>query len=379
MDFSLNDIQQMMQDSAAKFINNDYDFETRRALANSPTGYSEDNWKLFAELGWLALPVDEQYGGIGGDLVDTAVLQQELGKGLLVEPYFATVLLGAKLIQKQGSEAQKQELLEQVVGGELKLALAHSEPQAAFDVTQTRTSAERSGDSFVLNGHKAVVLGAECAGLLLVPARTAGEPGDTDGISLFLVSPEQQGVTLRGYATNDGLRAADVVLENVQVPASALLGEPGTACEAIQDLLNEAIVALGAEAVGGMEKLLAATSEYVKTRQQFGQPISRFQVLQHRLADMFMETELSKSMLYFAAMEVAKGGAEGARAASMLKVKIGNAGRVVGQQAVQLHGGMGITDELDVGHFFKRLTCINSQLGSRDYHLQSLVNEASAR
>ncbi len=377
MDFSLNDIQQMMQDSAAKFIQKDYGFESRRALASSQAGYSEENWTLFAELGWLALPIEEAYGGLGGDLVDIMVLQQELGKGLVVEPFYPTVLLGARLIQKQGFEEQKQALLEQVAGGELKLALAHSEGQASFDVSQTQTRAVKAGESYILNGHKAVVLGAECADLLLVPARTAGMPGEAQGISLFLVNPSQEGVTLRGYATNDGLRAAEVILEDVQVLASAMLGATDTAAEAIQAVLNEAIVALAAEAVGVMDKLLAATCEYVKTRQQFGQPIGRFQVLQHRLADMFVETEMSRSMVYFASMEVGKGGAEGARAASMLKVKIGNAARVVGQQAVQLHGGMGITDELDVGHFFKRLTCINSQLGSRDYHLQALAREAS--
>jgi alkylation response protein AidB-like acyl-CoA dehydrogenase len=377
MDFSLNDIQQMMQDSAAKYIQNDYRFETRQALANSPLGYSEENWGLFAELGWLAMPIDEAYGGLGGDLIDVMVLQQEFGKGLVVEPFYPTVLLGASLIQKQGSEEQKQELLEQVAGGELKLAFAHSECQASFDITQTRTRAEKVDDAYVLNGHKAVVLGAESAGKLLVCARTAGVPGETLGISVFLLDPGQQGISLRGYATNDGLRAAEVVLKNVQVPSSAILGEAGSAAEAVQAVLNEAIVALAAESVGVMDKLLAATSEYVKTRQQFGQPIGRFQVLQHRLADMFMETEMSRSMVYFAAMEVLKGGAEAARAASMLKVKIGNAASVVGQQAVQLHGGMGITDELDVGHFFKRLTCINNQLGSRDHHLQTLVCQAS--
>jgi len=376
MDFSLNDIQQMMQDSAAKFIQNDYNFETRRALANSAIGYSEDNWALFAELGWLALPVDEAYGGLGGSLVETVVLQQELGKGLVVEPYFATVLLGAKLIQKLGTQRQKEQLLEQVVGGELKLALAHSEPMAPFDITQTRTRAEVKGEQFVLNGHKAVVLAAECADLLLVPARTAGEPGQLEGISLFLVNREQPGVQLKGYATNDGLRAAEVVLENVELPVSAIIGEEGAAAGAIQEVLNEAIVALAAESVGIMEKLLAATSEYVKTRQQFGQPIGRFQVVQHRLADMFIETELAKSMVFFAAMEVSKGGEAAARAASMLKVKVGSSARFVGQQSVQLHGGMGISDELDVGHFFKRLSSINSQLGSRDMHLQSLVYEA---
>jgi alkylation response protein AidB-like acyl-CoA dehydrogenase len=374
MDFSLRDIKQMIQDSAAKYIQHDYKFETRQALANSPLGYSEDNWTLFAELGWLALPIEEAYGGLGGNLADVMVLQQELGKGLVVEPFYPTVLLGASLIQKQASEEQRYVLLEQVIEGKLKLAFAHSESHAAFDISQTQTRAEKVDDTYILNGHKAVVLGAECADKFLVCARTSGEPGETRGISVFLADKGQQGITMRGYATNDGHRAANVVFKDVEVPSTATLGEADSAAKAVNEVLSEAIVALCAEAVGVMDKLLSATSEYVKTRQQFGQPIGRFQVVQHRLAEMFMETELSRSMVYFAAMEVPKGGAEGMRAASMLKVKIGNAIRVVGQQAVQLHGGMGISDELDVGHFFKRLTCINNQLGSRDYHLQNLVS-----
>lgn len=374
MDFSLSDIQQMMQDSAARFVQNDYDFETRRRLVASERGYSEANWALFAELGWLALPIQEAYGGLGGNLVDTMVLQQELGKGLVVEPYIATVLLAANLLQKLGTEAQKQELLAPVVAGESKLALAFAEGGDSFDVTQTTTTATKTGDGYVISGHKAVVLGAESADQLLVVARTSGLAGQTAGISVFLVSPHQSGVSLRGYPTNDGHRAADVHLEHVQVPASSVIGAEGEALGVIQSVLNEAIVALGAEAVGVMDKLLAATTEYVKTREQFGQQIARFQVVQHRLADMFMECEQSRSLLYFAALQLAEGSAEADRIAAMLKVKIGNAARFVGQQAVQLHGGMGITDELDVGHFFKRLTSINSQLGSRDYHLNRMIN-----
>ncbi len=375
MDFSLNDIQQMMQDSAARFVQNEYDFETRRKLVDSELGYSQDNWKLFADLGWLALPIAEAYGGLDGTLVDIMVLQQELGKGLVVEPFFATVLLAANLVQKLGSEEQKETIVGLVAAGESKLALAYAENGNAFDVTQIATTATKTENGYQLNGHKAVALGAGSADQLLVVARTAGESGQEEGISVFLVSPDQQGVSLRTYPTNDGHRAADVNLEEVQVGAESLIGAEGQAFDAIKAVLNEAIVALAAEAVGVMDKLLAATTEYAKTREQFGQKIGRFQVLQHRMADMFVECEQSRSMLYFAALQISEGSEDSDRIAAMLKVKIGNSARFVGQQAVQLHGGMGITDELDVGHFFKRLTSINAQLGSRDFHLNRLITE----
>lgn len=375
MDFALNEIQQMLQDSAAKFVQNDYDFESRRRLVESEPGYSEDNWKLFAELGWLALPFDEAHGGLGGSLTDLIVLQTELGRGLVVEPYFSTVVLGGNLIQRHGSESQQSELLERLIAGELKLAFAHIEPQCHSSITDIETSAERSEEGYHLTGHKAVVLGAPSADLLIVAARTSGNRGDQDGLSLFLVDPTQPGVTLQAYPTNDGFRGAEVRFDSVK---ATLLGELDSAYDAIQATLNDTIVALSAEAVGVMEKLLKATVEFCKVRKQFDQPIGKFQVLQHRMADMFMECEQTRSMLYFGAITVAGGGEEASRAASMLKVKVGSAGRLVGQQAVQLHGGMGVSDELDVGHFFKRITMINTLLGSRDEHLQRLIRDAQA-
>ncbi|MDR5861225.1 pimeloyl-CoA dehydrogenase small subunit [Halomonas eurihalina] len=373
MDFALNDIQQMLQDSAAKFIQNDYDFETRRRLSESELGYSEENWKLFAELGWLALPFDEEYGGLGGNLTDLMVLQIELGRGLVVEPFFSSVVLGGNLIQRHGSASQRAELLEPLIAGELKLAFAYIEPQSHTSITDIETSAERSEAGYRLTGHKAVVLGGPSADLLLVAARTSGKRGDRNGLSLFLVDPAQPGVTLKSYPTNDGFRAADIHFDDAK---ASLLGEVDSAHGAIQATLDDAIVALSAEAVGVMEKLLDATVEFCKVRKQFGQPIGKFQVLQHRMADMFMECEQTRSMLYFGAITATAGGEEASRAASMLKVKVGSAGRLVGQQAVQLHGGMGVSDELDVGHFFKRITMINTLLGSRDEHLQRLIGDA---
>lgn len=372
MDFSLNDMQQMMQESAARFVRNEYDFESRRNRVASELGYSEKSWSLFAELGWLALPIAQEFGGLGGNLVDCVVLQQELGKGLVVEPYYSNILLCANLVQKLATPSQQQALLEPMAAGELKLALAIAE-RDVLETSETTTLAQEMDTGYLLNGHKAVVLGAQSANQLLVVAKFNTQADSAARIGVFIVDPSQQGVSLRGYPTNDGHRAADVYLEDVWVAQSNLLGANNNAAIIIQSTINEAIVSLCAEAVGAMDKLLEATTEYVKVREQFGQKISQFQVVQHRLADMFMECELARSMLYYAAMNLQQECPQAQKIASMLKVKIGNSARLVGQQAVQLHGGMGVTDELAVGHYFKRLTAINSQLGSKDYHLNRLV------
>ncbi len=378
MEFAFNEIQQMLQDSAAKFIQKEYDFEARSALISSELGYSDDHWKLFADLGWLALPFAEEYGGMGGELVDLMVLQTELGRGLVVEPFFSTTVLSGLLLQRHGSEEQKQQYLGRLIAGELKLAFAYSEPEAQQRVEDIETRAVFEQGGYVLTGHKSVVLSAPSADLVLVAARTAGKRGDRQGLSLFLVDRNADGMRLQSYPNNDGSRAADIRLEAVKVPASALLGECDTAFEAIQSTLNEAVVALAAESIGVVEKLLNTTVEYCKVREQFDQPISRFQVLQHRMAEMFMECEQLRSMVYFGAMTVPEGGANASRAASLLKVKMGSAGRLVGQLAVQLHGGMGVTEELDVGHYFKRITMMNTLLGSHDEHLQRLIDEVQA-
>lgn len=377
MDFSFNDIQQMLQDSASRFVRNDYDFDSRQKIVHGETGFSEAHWSLFAELGWLALPFPEEFGGMDGSLVDLAVLQTELGRGLVIEPYLSTVVMAGNLINRHGSEAQKQALLEPLIGGEQRYSFAGFEAAAQNDIRQISTLAKSEGDGYVLNGNKAVVLGAGTGTQMLVVARTDSEAGSADGLSVFIVPEDAEGVSLHAYTTNDGFRAADVSLTHVSLGADALLGEAGSAGPAIQAMLNDAIVALGAEAVGVMESLLNRTVEFCKVRKQFGVPIGTFQVLQHRMADMFMECEQAKSMLYYAAIAVSSG-TDADAAASRLKVKIGNAGRLVGQQAVQLHGGMGVTDELDVGHFFKRITMINTLLGSRDEHLNRLVQAESA-
>lgn len=372
MDFALNDIQQMLQDSAAKFIQNDYDFETRQRFAQCEVGFNPDNWSLFAELGWLALPFAESYGGLDGNALDLMVLQTELGKGLITEPYLASVVLGGNIVQRHGNEAQKTSLLEPLIAGELKLALAAQEACSQNDITTISSIATKSEQGYLLQGQKSVVLGASCADKIIVLARTSGQSTDKLGLSLFIVDPQQAGVTLNTYITNDGNQAADISFENVSVSLTDVLGEVDMAFESVKKVFNDAIVALAAEAVGVMEKLLSATVEYCKVRKQFDQPIGKFQVLQHRMADMFMECEQSKSMLYYGAIAISSD-EDADKAASLLKIKIGAAGRLVGQAAVQLHGGMGVTDELDVGHFFKRITMINTLFGSHDEHLDNLV------
>ncbi len=369
MDFALTDIQEMLKDSASKFINNTYDFDARQKLSESEKGYSEEHWQLFAELGWLALPFEEQYDGLDGTAVELMVLMETLGKGLLLEPYLSTVVLSGNLIQRLGSESQKSEWLTAIAGGEKKVAFAGFETASQTDINTITTRAEVNGDGVKLSGKKPVVLHAQSADMLLVAAKA-----DDGEIGVYIVSPKDSGVSIAAYPTNDGGRAADVTLNNVTVSADARLGEGENAESAINRVLADAVIAVSAEAVGLMEKMLSATVEYTRVRKQFDMPIARFQVLQHKMVDMFMEVEQARSMLYYGAISLsADNGVDAAKAASMVKAKIGSASRIVGQTAVQLHGGMGVTEELDVGHMFKRLTMINTLFGSHDAHMDALI------
>ncbi|MAF76159.1 MAG: pimeloyl-CoA dehydrogenase small subunit [Idiomarinaceae bacterium] len=374
MDFALTDIQEMLKDSASKFINNTYDFDARQKLSESEKGYSEEHWQLFAELGWLALPFEEQYDGLDGTAVELMVLMETLGKGLLLEPYLSTVVLSGNLIQRLGSESQKSEWLTAIAGGEKKVAFAGFETASQTDINTITTRAEVNGDGVKLSGKKPVVLHAQSADMLLVAAKA-----DDGEIGVYMVSPKDSGVSIAAYPTNDGGRAADVTLNNVTVSADARLGEGENAEAAINRVLADAVIAVSAEAVGLMEKMLSATVEYTRVRKQFDMPIARFQVLQHKMVDMFMEVEQARSMLYYGAISLsADNGVDAAKAASMVKAKIGSASRIVGQTAVQLHGGMGVTEELDVGHMFKRLTMINTLFGSHDAHMDALIKAEQA-
>ena len=371
MDFSFTDEQALLQDSVQRFIQNSYAFDSRQKLIKTEDGFSRENWASFAELGWLALPFSEDSGGFGGTAVETMILMEEFGKGLVVEPYLTTVLMSGSIIEAGGSSAQKEGVLAEIMAGTKLAALAYVEPQARFNLADVTTTAAAEGDGYVINGFKGVVMGGPSADVLIVPARTAGEQRDEAGITLFLVDANSNGISKRDYPTIDGGRASEITLENVTVDASAVIGEVGGGFALLEVGINNGILGVGAEAVGAMEVLYKTTVEYCKTREQFGQPIGKFQVLQHRMVDMFMEHEQAKSLLYMAAIRMSENDAEEARKAiSALKVQIGKGGRFVGQQAIQLHGGMGMTDELNVGHYFKRLTAIETLFGNVDYHLK---------
>ena len=373
MNFSLSDEQKLLKESAERFIERDYSFQARQKLAAGELGFGRENWATFAELGWLAVALPETDGGLGGSLHDVAVLMEAFGRGLVVEPYVPCVVLGGGLIALAGDEAQKEALLAPLAGGRLMLALAHGEPQSRFDladVEATATEAPGGKGGYVLDGRKSVVFNAAAADRIIVSARTSGASSDRNGITLFLVDGQSDGVTLRPYATQDGRRAAEVALAGVHVGGGDVLGAIGGGLPLVERVVDDAIVAVAAEAVGAMDALIQATREYLKKRQQFGKPIGDFQVLQHHLVDMFMACELSRALAYRAA--AAQGEADALarrRAASALKVQIGKAGKLVGQLAVQLHGGMGMTDELAAGHYFKRLAMIGVEFGDADHHL----------
>jgi alkylation response protein AidB-like acyl-CoA dehydrogenase len=374
MDFNFTEEQQLLADTVKRFVREDYTFEKRRAILNSPEGWSREVWSKLAELGLTALNVPEAHGGLNAGPVDTMLVMNALGEGLVVEPFLQAAVLAPTLIAKLGDEKAAGELFEGIVSGERIVIVAHQEAAARGDVQYVATRAEKSGEGYVLDGHKAVVTHGGAADELLVTARVSGQPGDRDGVSVFRVDPKAAGVTIKSYKTFDGLRAADIELKGVKLAADRLIGAEGKAFDAIEAAHDVALSALCAEAVGIMKAINATTLDYTKNRKQFGQPIAKFQVLQHRMADMFIQSEQATSMSYLAAIRcVDPDLAERRKALSAAKVVIGQAGRFVGQQAIQLHGGMGMTDELMVSHHFKRITAIDLTLGDADSHLQKFA------
>ena len=373
MDFSLNEIQAMLDDSVEKFIANDYDFETRQKHSGSEQGFSPEVWQTFAELGWTAVPFSEEDGGFGGGPIDLMVLMLRFGKGLIVEPYLANVVLAGGVLRRAASPGQKEQWLQPIIGGELQAALAFVEPQSRYNAGNVATTATADGDDWVLNGTKGVVMNGGNADLLIVPARTSGAQTSEDGITLFAVAGDADGVSRNGYATVDGHQAAEIAFDNVKVDGGAVLGEIGKGYAALEGAINDATLAVCAEAVGIMQIMTEKTIEYSKNRMQFGVPIGSFQALQHRMVDMFTECEQSYSLLIWATMVAAQGGEETSRAISSIKHQVGTVGRKVGQEAVQLHGGMGVSWELDIAHYFKRLTAIDQMFGNADWHLDRLA------
>jgi len=373
MDFSLDDVQLMLADSIDKFVSNDYDFEQRQKHAASDKGYSDDVWRTFAELGWTAVPFSEADGGFDGGPVEMMVVMERFGRGLVVEPYLANVVLVGGVLKRAASDQQKSDWLQPLIGGELQASLAFTEPQARYDISDITTTATAEGSGFALNGAKSYVLNGGTSDLLIVPARTSGQQIDNDGITLFAVPSDSEGLTVSAFPTVDGLQAAELKLDNVALGAEQIIGEIDAGFSALDEAVADAIIAVCAEAVGIMTVITEKTIEYTKSRVQFGVPISSFQALQHRMVDMYAACEQSRSLLLWAAMTVAEGSGEAQRAIHSIKYQIGKAGKKVGEEAVQIHGGMGVTWELDVAHYFKRLIAIGQIFGNADWHLARLA------
>jgi alkylation response protein AidB-like acyl-CoA dehydrogenase len=372
MNFDRTEEQQLLAESIGRFIGKDYDFATRAKIVASRDGYSEDVWAAFAEIGLLGLPFSSDYGGFGGGAVDLMSVMEAIGDALVVEPYLSTVGQGAQFISRAGTSAQKKALLPAVVRGTLKMAFAQYEKTGRYNLAHVTTRARKSEGGYVIDGEKRVVIHAPCASMLVVSVRTSGGDADRDGISLFLVAANAPGITLRKYLTIDELRAADVVFDGVHVNADTLIGTEGSGLELIEEVTDYATALICAEAVGAIRCANGATLDYLKARQQFGVPIGAFQALQHRMVDMVISAEQAESMasLACAGVDSESNVSERKRIVSAAKIRIADACRHVSQEAIQLHGGMGMSDELKISHTFRRLTMIALQFGDADYHLE---------
>ena len=365
MNFDFSEEQVMLRDSVARFIQDDYDFETRRSIADSDEGMSRDNWQTFAELGWLSIPFAEEHGGFGGDAVDTMLVMEELGKGLVLEPYLATVLLFGGLVQKAGNAQQQAAYIPKIIEGQCQGAFAFLERQSRFELADVSTRAAAEGEAYRIDGEKVVVYNGMAADSLIVTARTAGDQFEEEGISLFLVKADDPGVQRVTYRLMDGRVVANISLEGA---SGELLGEAGNAYPVVDALVHDANLALAAEAVGIMEQLNTKTLEYTKTREQFGVAIGGFQALQHRMVETFMAYEQTRSLLYRAVCDHTAGKEDARASMHALMTMVDRNAKLIWGEAIQLHGGMGLTDELDIGHYAKRLMMINTTFGNGDYH-----------
>jgi pimeloyl-CoA dehydrogenase small subunit len=378
MNFELSQEQQLLADTIKRFTTNDYSFDARSKIVASPRGWSEEVWAALAEMGLLGLPFPAEYDGFGGSAVDVMIVMEAIGEALIVEPYLPTVGLGGQFVARGASTVQQKRLLPAIAQGTCKMAFAHTEPGARYDLAQVGLRARRHGDGFVLDGDKRVVLHGAAADVLVVSARSAGAGTDRQGVSLFLVDRNAPGVTVKEYRTIDELRAADISLAGVGVPRDALIGLEGAGLPLIEEVVDYATALLCAEAVGAIRYANDTTLEYLKTRRQFGVPIGSFQVLQHRMVDMVISYEQARSMAYLACVKVdTAGAAERGRVVSAAKVKVADACRHVSQESVQLHGGMGMTEELKVSHAFRRLTMIAQTWGDAEHHLERFAASAS--
>ena len=372
MDFDLTEEQSLIRDQLDRLLTDRYGFEARQKYMRSPEGFSPDMWAAYAEMGLMALPFAEEHGGIGGGPVETMIVMEAFGRVLALEPYFATVVLGGGFLRTGASEEQKAELIPGIADGSTKYAFAQVERGARYDLAHVSTRAINDGAGWILSGSKSLVLHGDSADRLIVTARTAGKPGEQAGVGVFVVDASAKGVTRRGYPTQDGLRAAEISFDGVR--ADHLLGDPDNGMPLVRAVVDQAIAALAAEAVGVMGAMHALTLDYLKVRKQFGVPIGQFQVLQHKAVDMFIATEQMRSITMFATMMADSDEAtERARAVYAAKVELGRGGRLAGENAIQLHGGVGMTAEYAVTHYFKRLTMMNTLFGDGDHHLRRLA------
>ena len=382
MNFEFSEEQTMIKDSVSRFVREQYDFDTRRGIIESDDGISREFWSMFAELGWLSVPFAEEYGGFGGTVIDIAAVMEEMGKGIVVEPYVSTVVVFGGLLSASTNSALKEAVIPSIIEGACLGSFAYMEPQSRYEMSDVSTTATASGDGYTLNGVKTVVANGGTANKFVVSARTSGGQFDHSGVSLFLVDATAPGVEVKAYKMMDGQSAATLTLTDVAVDQGQLLNSVGEGMDLIEQVMPQILIGLSAEALGIMATLNTLTVDYSKTRQQFGTPISSFQVLQHRMVDTFMACEQSKSMLYRGLCEsksVSEGETDGsalAKTVHALKATVARYGKTIGEEAIQLHGGIGMTDELNIGHYVKRLMMINTAFGDGDYH-QKKFNQIS--
>ena len=373
MNFDFTEEQTLLDNMVTSFVRDNYNWETRCSIVKTEEGWKKENWSQFAELGLLGIPFSEEYGGLGGSPTDLMIVMEQFGKGLVVEPYLPSVILAGGLISNLGSKEQTDQIIPKIISGDQRYVFAYAEPQSRFDLFDVKTSAIEDGDNYVINGFKSVVFGAGVATHIIIAARTSGDQRSKKGITLFLTEIGLQGITLQNYPTIDEYRASEVIIENLKLSKDSILGKVDDAYDAIEEEIDKSTIAACAEALGVLEVLKDATTDYCKNRKQFGQPISKNQAIQFRLVDMMMEYEQAKSTLYMAITSDLSNPDERRKSVSALKSRMGQAIKFVGENAIQLHGGMGMTDEYMISHYFKRATMIGVLFGNIDYHMKRFI------
>ena len=373
MHFELTEEQTLLENMVTAFVRDDYNWETREKIVKTEEGWKLENWSKFAELGLLSVPFSEDHGGLGGTAVDSMVVMEQFGKGLVVEPFMPSILLSGNLISKLANESQANEIIPKIIEGESRYVFAYAEPQSRFDLSDVKTSATKDGDEYTLNGFKSVVFGASMATHIIIAARTSGDQRSEDGITLFLADIKSNGITLQTYPTIDEYRASEVVIENLKISSDMVLGEVDKAYPVVEEVIDLATIAACSEAVGVLQVLKDSTIDYCKQRKQFGQPISKNQAIQHKLVDMMIEYEQAKSILYAAVTADLSNADERKKAVSGAKARIGQSIKFVGESAIQLHGGMGMVDEYMISHYFKRATMLGVLFGNVDFHMKRFV------